>query len=148
MANRLADRLTRGDIWVRALYMLLFLIAYGAAEILLTLLVIFQLLAILFTGKANEPLLSFGTNLSRYVYQILQFMTFNSEEKPFPFSDWPADDHGGSQWLEEPEITAEAATPAAAATAPPAAAAAPSAPAAPPPQPAATDTGSDQTPDR
>jgi hypothetical protein len=34
-------------------------------------------------------LLSFGDSLSQYVAQIGRFGTFNSDEKPWPFADWP-----------------------------------------------------------
>ncbi|OAD23647.1 hypothetical protein THIOM_000515, partial [Candidatus Thiomargarita nelsonii] len=27
--------------------------------------------------------------LSIYIHQILLYLTYNSEEKPFPFSSWP-----------------------------------------------------------
>lgn len=83
--ERLADR----NIWVRALYALFCLIAYSIAETILTLIVIFQFFAALLTGKVHEATLKFSTNLTAYVYQILQFVTFNSETLPFPFSDWP-----------------------------------------------------------
>ena len=123
MASELTEKLTRRDIWVRALYMMLFVIAYGVAEILLALVVVFQFFAILFTGRANEPLLRFGTNLSTYVYQILKFLTFNAEQQPFPFSDWPNEEHEGERWLEEPApagvAAAEPPEPEAAAATPP-----------------------------
>jgi len=69
--------------------MLLFVVAYGVAEILLLVTAVFQFLCRLVTGKTVERLLIFGENLSRYFYQIIRYMTFNTEEKPFPFSDWP-----------------------------------------------------------
>jgi hypothetical protein len=44
---------------------------------------------VLFTGDTNERLLTLGQNLSTYVYQITLFLTFNSDEHPYPFGDWP-----------------------------------------------------------
>ncbi|MFV2089629.1 MAG: DUF4389 domain-containing protein [Pseudomonadales bacterium] len=102
MEDKMKQRLTSRDIWMRALYMVFFAIAYGVAEVVLTLLVVFQFLATLFTGKANEPLLKLGTNLSTYFYQIIQFQTFNTEEKPFPFSPWPDAEVGENRWLDDP----------------------------------------------
>lgn len=98
MDVELKARLTSGDVWMRALYMIFFAIAYGVAELLIVLTVVFQFLAILFTGSANAPLLRFGRNLSEYVFQIIQFETFNSEAKPFPLSDWPDEEPDGEQW--------------------------------------------------
>ena len=99
MDEQMKSRLTSKDVWVRGLYMIFFAIAWGLSEILLTFSVIFQFLAVLFTGSANLPLLRFGQNLSRYHYQIAQFVSFNTEERPFPFSDWPEDEPGGAQWM-------------------------------------------------
>ena len=28
----------------------------------------------------------------KFIYQNLQFLTYNSEQKPFPFADWPEAD--------------------------------------------------------
>jgi hypothetical protein len=52
--------------------------------------VVIQFGFVLITGDRNQKLLDFGASLSKFIYQILQFVTFNSEDKPFPFSDWPS----------------------------------------------------------
>jgi hypothetical protein len=69
--------------------MVFFLLAYSVAEAVVVLLVLFQFVTILLTGHANQNALRLGYNLSTYVYQVLQFQTFNTESRPFPFSDWP-----------------------------------------------------------
>ncbi len=112
MEEELKERLTSKDIWIRLLYMLFFTIAYAVAETVTTLLVIFQFLAILFTSHANEPLLRLGNNLSIYIRQILQFVTFNTETRPFPFSDWPDEDHTGDRWLDSNESASTVEEPA------------------------------------
>ncbi|MFP6815301.1 MAG: DUF4389 domain-containing protein [Pseudomonadales bacterium] len=89
MEQETKQRLTRRDIWMRALFMVLFAIAYSVAEAVVVLLVLFQFVTVLLTGHANQKALRLGHNLSTYVYQILQFQTFNTESRPFPFSDWP-----------------------------------------------------------
>ncbi len=76
-------------IWIRALYMLLFSIIYSVTEVVIALVAAGQFLTVLITGSKNERLLKFGQSLSTFVYQIMQFFTFNSEEKPFPFAEWP-----------------------------------------------------------
>ncbi len=75
--------------WLRGFFMLLFAVAYGVAKLLLVVTVVFQFLCLLVTGKTVDRLLIFGENLSRYFYQIVRYLTFNTEERPFPFSDWP-----------------------------------------------------------
>ena len=91
--------LTARRTWMRGLFMLLFAIIYGIAEILLVATTVFQFGCVLFTGRPNERARSFGEGLGRLFYQIVRFLTFNSDERPFPFSDWPGDappaDDGG-----------------------------------------------------
>lgn len=76
--------------WVRALYMLLFTVIYGLAEIAIFAVIVLQLGFVLFTGSKNDKLLDLGGRLSHYVYQILQYLNFNQEERPFPWADFPA----------------------------------------------------------
>ena len=103
MKENTRENLVRRDIWIRALYMLLFAIVYSVAEAIIVLLAIFQVVALLISGQVNELLLRFGKNLSVFMFDILEFQTFNSEIKPFPFSPWPDEEHGG-EWLEEPDV--------------------------------------------
>lgn len=69
--------------------MLLFAVIYNIAEMVVTLVAVFQFLATLFTGSPNQRLLSFGETLSRYFYHVMRFLTFASDDRPFPFRDWP-----------------------------------------------------------
>jgi hypothetical protein len=100
MEESTRERLIRGDIWVRALFMVLFAIAFGLTRVIIVFVVIFQFLAVLITGRANEPLLQFGKNLSVYILEILEFQTFNTELRPFPFSPWPDEEPGGEEWID------------------------------------------------
>lgn len=89
MSNELKAHLKERRTWLRGLYMLLFAIFYTVAEIVITVVVIFQFLLALFTGSTNERLLKLGQSLSTYVYQIIQFLTFNTDYHPYPFGAWP-----------------------------------------------------------
>ena len=75
--------------WMRVLYMILFGFIFYVATGVLFLITIVQAIFALLTGSANENITKFGGDVSRYIYQITQFWTYNSEEKPFPFSPWP-----------------------------------------------------------
>lgn len=70
--------------------MLLFGLIYSLAELVAAAVAIFQFLNNLVTGKSNVRLLDFGKSISIYIYQIWSFLTFNSEELPYPFSHWPS----------------------------------------------------------
>ena len=89
MTNKSQHSTADPSIWQRLLYMLLFFIIYGVTEIVIYAVVIFQFFAVLITGQSNPRLLVFGQNLSTYVYQIMRFLTFNSEQLPFPITAWP-----------------------------------------------------------
>jgi len=79
------------SVWTRLLFMLLFAALYWVAEVVLAVVVLFQFVSVLFTGKKNEKVLALGAQLSTYAYQIFRFLTYNSEEKPFPLGEWPSD---------------------------------------------------------
>lgn len=78
--------------WIRALFMLLFAFIAGVAYYVVGVLVIIQFIWVLLTGRRNQRLLNLGQSLSNYLFQILQFLTYNEDSKPFPFSDWPEND--------------------------------------------------------
>jgi hypothetical protein len=89
MEHEIKQNLRNRTTWWRALYMLLFTVIYGIAEFVIAAVVLFQLLSVLLTGTTNERLLSLGQNLSTYLYQIVLFLSFNSDDHPYPFGDWP-----------------------------------------------------------
>ena len=89
MNPELKQHLTASETWLRGLFILIFAVIFGVAEILLTAVVVFQFLATLFSGEPNARLRAFGWSLAAFIYQIVTFITFNSDERPFPFSPWP-----------------------------------------------------------
>ncbi len=89
MEDEIKQNLRNRKTWLRALYMLLFMVIYGVAEFIIAAVVLFQLFSVLFTGSTNERLLTLGQNLSTYVYQIVLFLTFNSDDHPYPLGEWP-----------------------------------------------------------
>lgn len=89
MSNHSPDSPGARGIWVRALYMLLFVLIYNIAEIVVLFVVVFQFVCVLASGARNARVLELGQGLSRYVYEIFLFLTFNSERLPFPFDEWP-----------------------------------------------------------
>ncbi len=89
MKNEMKSSLTAADTWTRGLFMLLFVVIYSIAEFVLGAVVFFQFIHVLATREINERLRAFTTDVSVFIYQILQFLTFNSEVKPYPFAPWP-----------------------------------------------------------
>ena len=80
-----------GTIWKRGLYMLLFAFLLGIAKFVTFAVVMLQFVLIVLNNTPNAHLLVFGKSLSRYTYQVMIFLTFNSEEQPYPFSEWPSE---------------------------------------------------------
>lgn len=89
-AETLKTNITSGDHWLRLLYMVLFAVLLYFAGVVMVVVVVLQFLFALLSGNPNNNLRQFGESLSRYIFQALQFLTYSREEKPFPFSDWPA----------------------------------------------------------
>jgi hypothetical protein len=89
------------DLWRRLLFMALFTVLYGLAKAVLTVVVIVQFIVIFTTGSANNQLLKLGSALSIYAYQIIRYLTFNSDSQPFPLSEWPQDESEQSPWRDE-----------------------------------------------
>ena len=93
MSGNIKENVTRRSIWLRLVFMIVMGVAYGVAEFITFAVVVFQFLTSLFTGKPNDRLARFGRNLARYFQQITVYMTFATEEKPFPFAPWPDEPH-------------------------------------------------------
>lgn len=89
MDEKIKENLKETATWLRGLYMLLFMVVYWVAEIIVAIVVFFQFLSVLITSTKNEKLLSLGQSLSTYIYQIMAYLTFNSEARPYPVGDWP-----------------------------------------------------------
>ena len=89
MEEKLKENLKSGSTWIRGLYMLLFTVLYGIAEVVLTIVVLFQFGTKLVTGNTNDRLRELSENIATYIYQVIRFLGFNTEEKPYPFGEWP-----------------------------------------------------------
>jgi len=87
----LKENLKQQSTWMRALYMLMFALLYSVTEFVLFAVVIIQFILMLLTGSTNPQLLKLGQNIATYIYQIIQYLTFNSEYQPYPVGDWPLD---------------------------------------------------------
>ena len=92
MNDEIKENIKQQSTWLRGLYMLLFALFYSIAEFVLFAVVIFQFLFKLFTGKTNPRLSKLGQGLATYIYQIIQYLTFNSEYRAYPFGAWPKDE--------------------------------------------------------
>ena len=76
-------------IWVRGFFMLLMILLYQVTGTVVFIVMIIQFVLALINDEPNRRLVSFGRSLALYLQQIANFLTFTTEEVPFPFKDWP-----------------------------------------------------------
>ncbi len=87
------DNLKSISLWKRFAFMVLFVIAIGITEAIVIVIAVLQFLIKIFTGTTNDKLEDFGFSLGIFVGQIYSFISFKSDETPYPFdSDWPSSD--------------------------------------------------------
>jgi hypothetical protein len=96
------EQIDRESIVLRICWMLFFTLVWYVAEVILALVIVMQLICRIFQGRTNPDLLRFGDCLSQYLAQIGQFGSFNTEDKPWPFADWPLPSPAGTQDAELP----------------------------------------------
>lgn len=78
------------SILLRVLWMLVFLLVWQVAQFILGVLVLVQLIYRLIYGAPSASLMNFGDSLSQFLAQIGRFGSFHTDQKPWPFADWPA----------------------------------------------------------
>jgi len=79
-------------IWVRGFFMLLMALVYQVTGTVMFIVTIIQFVLALLSDEPNDRLVSFGRSLGKYLQQLAHFLTFASEQVPFPFSEWPSGD--------------------------------------------------------
>ena len=89
MNKTLKEKLLVKDKWIRGLLMLMFILIKYSVSWLILIILLFQFANNLLFDKPNSRLLEFSKHLNIYLLQVANFLTFNSETKPFPFADWP-----------------------------------------------------------
>lgn len=86
----LEQNVTSRATWLRLLFMLIFGFLYMLSRIVTLVVVVIQFFHVLLTGAANGDLKDFGHSLAIYSYQVVDYLTFNTEAKPFPLErPWP-----------------------------------------------------------
>lgn len=81
-----------GDVheWLRLVFLFLYsAIIFYAIKLITAIVFLVQFISTMVVGERNQKLVKFGGQLSVYSYQIICYLTYHSDEKPFPFGDWP-----------------------------------------------------------
>ncbi|MDH3532032.1 MAG: DUF4389 domain-containing protein [Gammaproteobacteria bacterium] len=89
------DNIKSRSTWLRGLFMCIYCVLFWLASIVGATVVIIGFFWVLFTGEKNTQLGQVGQGIAGYVYEIVRYLTFNTDDKPFPFgAPWPA---GGTE---------------------------------------------------
>ena len=101
----LERHITAKATWLRFLFMVVFGLLYGLSRLVIAAVVVIQFFHVLLSGETNSQLKTFGRSLAIYTFELVEYLTFNSDIKPFPLgADWPQD-----LPLGQPAATEEAA---------------------------------------
>lgn len=73
----------------RALYTILYLIIIRLISMVLFVIVITQYIYSWLSGEPNEKILYFTESLAGYSKQLVSYVGFNTDEKPWPVGEWP-----------------------------------------------------------
>jgi hypothetical protein len=88
--NGLERHLKSRSTWLRLIFMIVMTILYAVSRFVVGVVIVVQFFTVLFSGDTNPRLKQLGQALATYTYQILQYLMFNTEQRPFPFDDeWP-----------------------------------------------------------
>ena len=78
-----------GKTWLRILFIILFVVLQYLARIVAATVIVLQTFFVLFTGERNKPIAEFAASLALYIYQLVQYICYLDDDKPFPFQAWP-----------------------------------------------------------
>jgi len=88
--SELEKNVTARSTWIRLFFMIIFAVLYGLSRLVTAAVVVVQFFHVLFAGSVNDQLKTFGHSLAIYSYEVVDYLTFNSETKPFPLdAEWP-----------------------------------------------------------
>ena len=86
-----ATVISRGATGKRILFTILFIIIARLVTAVLGFVVLFELVFAFITKQPpSERVTRFAHRMVRYGYEIGQFVTYNEEQMPFPFDDFPS----------------------------------------------------------
>ena len=76
--------------WTRLLFMVICYVLVSLASLVGSVVVVFGFLWVLFTGEVNRELRGVGQSLATYIFENIRYLTFNTDDRPFPFGNkWP-----------------------------------------------------------
>ncbi|MGI9236465.1 MAG: DUF4389 domain-containing protein [Woeseiaceae bacterium] len=91
--RHIEENLKSRDTWTRLLFMVICCFLISIAGFVGTFVVVLGFLWVLFTGEVNRQVRQVGQSIATYIYEIIRFLTFNTDDRPFPLGNaWPSVD--------------------------------------------------------
>lgn len=85
------EPIERGETGVRALITLLFVLVIQVVEAVFAVIIVFDLAFALITRREpSDGVRRFAERVVDYTVEILRYATYNDDEPPFPFREFPA----------------------------------------------------------
>jgi hypothetical protein len=85
------DNLGSKATWQRLLFMFIMAVIFGLGVSVGFIVILLQFFWVLFKGEPKDELAAIGRQLGAYAREIVLYLTFNTDERPFPFDrDWPS----------------------------------------------------------
>ena len=82
---------SRKQVAIRLLYTLLYVAIFELVKTIVLLITLFEYFILLITLRHNEPARTFGNKVAAYGYRVMRYLTLNENQRPFPFTDFPAE---------------------------------------------------------
>lgn len=97
-ATPMEEHIKSRATWTRLLFMVIACVLVSLAGMVGTVVVVLGFLMVLFTGQVNRELREVGQSLATYIYENVRYLTFNTDERPFPFGNkWPSPESDDSE---------------------------------------------------
>ena len=85
----LTENIKEPSIWVNFFLKVIYLVFLNFIVPFLGFITLLQLLFSIGSKKPNENLVSFSKKISSYIYQIINFIPYSSDQRPWPFNSFP-----------------------------------------------------------
>lgn len=90
-SGKIEENLRSRTTWLRLLFMCIYGLFACLAGMIGTVIVAIGFFWVLFTGEVNRELRQVGQAIASYMFDIIRYLTFNTDDKPFPFGGvWPS----------------------------------------------------------
>jgi len=77
--------------WQRLVFMVVLYLLATIASAVGSFIILLGFLWVLFTGETNRQLQRAGQVIAAYIYEIIRYLSYNTNDRPFPFDkDLPA----------------------------------------------------------